>query len=98
MEKALYILKEYKDKLLDVTIEQNGKIAETGIQWLKDFDEAIVELEEAMKPKTCEGCKGNVPVGDVGNFHCWKSRELHYCQANGFIDYCNEFEPKDTQC
>lgn len=22
-----------------------------------DLDEAIAELEEAMKPKTCEGCK-----------------------------------------
>ena len=54
------------------------------------------ELEEAMKPKTCEWCKWNVQVGDVGHFHCWKSRELHYCQANGFIDYCNEFEPKDN--
>ena len=96
--KALEILKNCRER---------GQKRAGGLE----LDEAIAELEEAqltrrewyqkgyaeaMKPKTCDGCKWNVQVGDVGNFHCWKSRELHYCQANGFIDYCNEFEPKDN--
>ena len=83
MEKALEILKACRER---------GQKRAGGL----DLDEAISELEEAMNHKTCDGCKWNVQVGDVGNFHCWKSRELHYCQANGFIDYCNEFEPKDN--
>lgn len=54
--KALELLKECKELLLDVTIEKNGETAKTGILWLEKFDEAIAQLEEAMKPKTCDGC------------------------------------------
>lgn len=80
MEKALEILKACREL---------GQKRAGGL----DLDEAISELEEAMKPKTCDVCKWNAQVGNVGIFNCWKSSELHYCQANGFIDYCNEFEP-----
>ena len=44
MEKALEILKACRDR---------GQKRAGGL----DLDEAISELEEAMKPKTCEGCK-----------------------------------------
>lgn len=33
--------------------------AKAGILWLEKFDEAIAELEEAMKPSSCDGCVGN---------------------------------------
>ena len=42
MKKALEILNQ---QLRDETL------------WLDSHEEAIEELEEAMKPKTCEGCK-----------------------------------------
>ena len=87
--KALEILKNLReDHTYDHIVSYDAS--------MKEVKEAISELEEAMKTKTCEGCKWNAQVGDVGIFHCWKSRELHYCQAKGFIDYCNEFEPKDN--
>ena len=54
MHKALELLKECKELLLDVTIEKNGETAKVGILWLEKFYEAIAELEEDMKPKTCE--------------------------------------------
>ena len=41
MEKALEILNQ---QLRDETL------------WLDSHEEAISELEEAMKPKTCDGC------------------------------------------
>ena len=45
MEKALNILKD-----LCTVLDFNS-------YWKPRVDEAIAELEEAMKPKTCEGCK-----------------------------------------
>lgn len=42
MKKALEILNQ---QLRDETL------------WLDSHEEAIAELEQAMKPKTCEGCK-----------------------------------------
>ena len=62
-----------------------------------DLDEAINELEEAMKPKTCYGCKHYSKskfFGDVNS--------TQYCHENRFgtrdIDFskfcCNRYEPK----
>lgn len=45
MEKALNILKD-----LCIVLDFNS-------YWKPRVDEAIAELEEAMKPKTCDGCK-----------------------------------------
>ena len=47
MNKVLEILKNCREK---------GQKRAGGL----DLDEAIAELEEAMKPKTCEGCKYGV--------------------------------------
>ena len=46
MEEAIWILKY---------IRNNNYIMD--LLDKSDIDEAIAELEEAMKPKTCEGCK-----------------------------------------
>ena len=46
MEKALDILKACRER---------GQKRAGGL----DLDEAISELEEAMKPKMCEGCDNN---------------------------------------
>ena len=43
MKKALEILKILRDDYIHGELD-------------KDINEAIKEIEEAMKPKTCEGC------------------------------------------
>ena len=51
--KALEILLEYKASCKQLISEGHyGSIIR-----LKELDEAIAELEELMKPKTCDGCK-----------------------------------------
>lgn len=52
---------------------------------LKSKDERIKELEEAMKPKTCDGCVHEVE--DMQDIHC------AFCSRS-----CDDnFEPKDNQ-
>lgn len=48
------------------------------------LEEAIAELEEAMKPKTCKGCVHE--VGDMQDLYC------AFCSRS-----CDDnFEPKDN--
>ena len=47
--KALYLLEELRDN--------DRQVFGATEDDLKVYDEAIAELEEAMKPKTCEWCK-----------------------------------------
>ena len=55
----------------------------------KDINEAIRELEEAMKPKTCEGCLfGKITLNSV---ICGKSGTY-----KEYDDYCKYHEPKDN--
>ena len=81
MEKALEILKQVK--------ELSGWIkcgAELPLD--KDLDEAIEELEEAMKPKSCEGCwYGKTTINSV---ICGKNGT--YKEAD---DYCKYYNPKE---
>lgn len=65
MEKALEILNQ---QLRDETL------------WLDSHEEAIAELEQAMKPKTCEGCKhldGVICKHDRG-LYCVRQFEADY--------------------
>ena len=79
MEKALKLLKEIHPSVGIICIPSKEEIKE-----------AIAELEEAMKPKTCSSC------------YWWND---FYTQCNdhdnalaGVNDYCcNRYEPKDTQ-
>ena len=75
MEKALKLLKILRDDYIHGELD-------------KDINEAINELEEAMKPKTCEGCK------HLDGVICKHDRGL-YCVRQFEADY---FKSKDTQC
>ena len=78
MEKALEILKACRER---------GQKRAGGL----DIDEAISELEEAMKPKTCEGCKFRNTV----KFVQVESETLECCSVcvRNCYDY---YEPKDN--
>ena len=53
-----------------------------------ELDEAIAELEEAMKPKTCEGCSfGKITLNSV---ICGKSGTY-----KEYDDYCKYHKQKD---
>ena len=97
MEKVLTVLKNYRDIILDVTIEQDGNIAEKGINWLKEFDEAIEEaeynkkllqefedLKEALQESLCKECK----YFDNENSVCF----------NDLSPLCAEFVDEDYCC
>ena len=71
MEKALEILKEILD-MQDMSYKVENKVLE-----------AIAELEEAMKPKTCEGCKyQNIDID-----------RCDFCKRY----YSDQYEPKANQ-
>ena len=79
MKKALEILNQiYIDDRNTLCIPSNFSPL--------DVFNAIQELEEAMKHKTCKGCVHE--VGDMQDLHC------AFCSRS-----CDDnFEPKDTQC
>ena len=81
MEKALEIL------LMDRSDIANHKIVTTEM-----FNEAIAELEEAMKPKTCEGCVYG--VFGVDSFGLEIECTLAYRCSRGQDDM---FKPKDNK-
>ena len=78
MEKALNVLKD-----LCLVINFNS-------YWKPIVEEAIAELEEAMKPKTCDGC-------------CWWNDFWAKCDnhdnslagVNGYC--CNRYEAKESK-
>ena len=81
MEKALEILKACRER---------GQKRAGGL----DLDEAIAELEEAMKPKCCRGCKQSWEPNNQ-TFHRYFCNYLRIPVHGNF--YCNRYEPKDTQ-
>ena len=89
MEKALILLKDFEESFKDATIVQEGELERNGIAWILYVREAIAELEEAMKPKTCEKCSN-------WNVFCGKCDD-HDNSLAGVDNYCcNRFEPKDN--
>ena len=84
MEKALKLLKILRDDYIHGELD-------------KDINEAINELEEAMKPKTCISCENysyeGHNVGICSYFTCPKT--------DMFLNkdfYCNRYEAKAEQC
>lgn len=84
MEKALKLLKILRDDYIHGELD-------------KDINEAIIELEEAMKPKTCISCENYSyewhNVGICSYFTCPKT--------DMFLNkdfYCNRYEAKAEQC
>ena len=82
MSKALEILKEYMniDFGCDMSVHQENCI------------EAIAELEEAMKPKTCEGCSNLEDIGKSYK-HC-KELCINISHSTESTFYCNRYEAK----
>ena len=58
-----------------------------------DLDEAIKELEEDMKPKTCYGCKQSWEPNNQ-TFHKYFCEYLKIPIHGNF--YCNRYKPKDN--
>ena len=88
MNKALEILKDiraddYFDKYMNMTYEEIDLL----------LNEAIAELEEAMKPKTCEGCKQSWEPNNQ-TFHKFYCEYLRIPVHSDF--YCNRYEPKEN--
>ena len=85
MEKALDILKDVLINMdfLDDDGYHFGKYATM---------EAIAELEEAMKPKTCYWCK------HYEEKQCTNENSIAFGGINAVYedDFCNDFEPKDN--
>ena len=78
MKKALEILNRYHHGI----IECNEK----------ELDEAIEELEKAMKPKTCEGCSNLEDIGKSYK-HC-KELCINISHSTESTFYCNRYEAK----
>lgn len=60
----------------------------------EDINEAISELEEVMKHKTCEGCKQSWEPNNQ-TFHKYFCEYLKIPVHGNF--YCNRHEPKDNK-
>ena len=93
MEKALEILEEIDEvvinkyhKTKDITFHEND------ILFIK---EAIAELKEAMKPKTCADCKHRSNLAE----YLTNTINNGFCVENGFFTKhgfcCNRYETKD---
>lgn len=80
MNKALEILKNCRAR---------GQKRAGGI----DLDEAIAELEEAMKLKMCKGCKQSWEPNNQ-TFHRYFCEYLRIPVHSNFC--CNRYEPKDN--
>ena len=59
-----------------------------------EINEAIAELEEAMKLKTCDGCKQSWEPNNQ-TFHKYFCEYLKIPIHGNF--YCNRYEPKDNK-
>ncbi len=59
----------------------------------EDINEAISELEEVMKHKTCEGCKHSWEPNNQ-TFHRYFCNYLKIPIPGNF--YCYRYEPKDN--
>ena len=69
---------------------------DTPCEW-KELDKAIAELEQAMKPKTCDTCTyfdNELWGGDCLNFgfRCTSAGAEAHRPDDGFC--CNRYEPK----
>ena len=81
MEKALVILKHL--------------MTFCGPTLYNDCKEAIAELEEVIKPKTCDGCKHRSHLSE----NLTNQTTNGFCVENGFFTKhgfcCNKYEPKE---
>jgi len=96
MNKALEFLKKsqgFFKELVDSYSESGDYDGdydyESAVETLNDIQEAIAELEEAMKPKSCSTCEHLMDRLRI----CHKKVQLHDGSLpNNF--YCSRYEPK----
>ena len=81
MEKALGILKQVKE--LSGCIKYGAELPLD-----EDLDEAIEELEEAMKPKSCDGCKHDEEMYCLTDMN----KECYMCSRN----MADRYVPKES--
>ena len=86
MSKALKLLKE------QLRLRSKYKGVSSMKQLIKETEEAISELEEAMKPKTCYVCKQSWEPNNQ-TFHKYFCEYLKIPVHGGF--YCNRYEAKE---
>ena len=79
MNKAINLLKKFRDNYIHREFD------------LLSINEAIAELEEAMKPKSCEGCKQSWEPNNQ-TFHKYFCEYLQIPIHGDFC--CNKHEPK----
>lgn len=62
-----------------------------------NINEAIAELEEAMKQKSCDGCKHFNEYYKFADF----VKDTNRCEKHSmYVEYdfyCNRYEPKETK-
>jgi hypothetical protein len=83
MEKALEILKHYHNLCSQLFVQTGDE--EYRDEYVK-INEAITELEKAMKPKTCEGCKHKPNDGECYYEPCGTCARFFY----------DHYSPKDN--
>ena len=104
MEKALEVLKEIEEFYNLVLARELAtrkpvrKKVDEDLQSiynrLDEIREAIAELEEAMKPKTCEGCNN---LEDIGKSYKYcKELCINISHSTEMTFYCIRYEPKDN--
>ena len=80
-------------KALEKIVEAKENMNIGYIEWANDcIDEAIVDIEEAMKPKTCEGCSNLEDIGKSYK-HC-KELCINISHSTESTFYCNRYEAK----
>ena len=92
MSKALEILKE---PLFSLPKDGGGFIFSYEA---KDIQNVIFIIEEAIKPKTCDGCI--YFEYDDDDVLGWCSNGVSHCNQIGNVENwfcCNQFEPKDSE-
>ena len=92
-------------KALEKIVEAKENMNIGYIEWANDcIDEAIAELEEAMKPKTCDGCS-NLFFDEIEKvYKCSNdvSDDVGYLHGEAVIRnikdfHCVQHQPKDNE-
>lgn len=105
MNKALKILKEIEEYYSLILARElaTRKPVKTIDDRINSIQEAIAEIEEAMKPKSCSICKHSFYWKEIDRLECTKldkpycyncEEELSMVEVTGDF-YCNRYEPKE---
>jgi len=79
------------NKALEILLKTKTAIATMGQYSLDDLHNAAAELEEAMKPKSCEGCKAY----NTENEKCNEGVMVANVAYLPLYFFCKWYEPKE---